>query len=270
MLVAGYDQHQQAAHGLLTNRGLARALDIHQEPEAVRIDYRINLFGQSLLAARRVIEEGFVSVFWNTYSHFAIGWDTHSNHYPCLKQFLLPVFDHSLPALLRDMESRGLLDETLVLCLSEHGRTSQLNNRPGNGREHWSRVYSACLVGAEIGRAQVVGESDKIGGDVKSDPRSPKDILASAFHLLGIDPNTTILDPLGRPVPVAGEGAVRHKLFRVKLPVEMHLETLRLVGQTVFPARCFVATKTAKRSVERLGKLSCLDSATIVFVIARV
>ena len=213
--VAGYDQHQHTAHELLTSAGLARALDVHQEPEAMRLNYGMNLFGQSLLAARRVIEAGgkFVSVFWDTYSHFANGWDTHSNHYPRLKEFLLPVFDHSFPAFLRDMESRGLLDETLVLCLSEHGRTPQLNNRPGNGREHWSRVYSVCLAGAGIGRGQVVGESDKIGGDVKSNPISPKDILASAFHLLGIDPHTTVPDPLGRPVPVAGDGAVHHELF---------------------------------------------------------
>ena len=181
----------------------------------MRLNYGMNLFGQSLLAARRVIEAGgkFVSVFWDTYSHFANGWDTHSNHYPRLKEFLLPVFDHSFPAFLRDMEARGLLDETLVLCLSEHGRTPQLNNRPGNGREHWSRVYSVCLAGAGIGRGQVVGESDKIGGDVKSNPLSPKDILASAFHLLGIDSHTTVPDPLGRPVPVAGDGAVHHELF---------------------------------------------------------
>ena len=70
-----------------------------------------------------------------------------------------------------------------------------------------------CLAGAGIGRGQVVGESDKIGGDVKSNPVSPKDILASAFHLLGIDLHTTVPDQLGRPVPIAGNGAVRHELF---------------------------------------------------------
>jgi hypothetical protein len=99
------------------------------------------------------------------------------------------------------------------LCLSEHGRTPQLNNRPGGGREHWSRVYSVALAGAGIGRGQVVGESDRIGGDVKSNPLSPKDILASAFHLLGVAPETTVPDPVGRPVPIAGDGSVRHELF---------------------------------------------------------
>jgi hypothetical protein len=212
--VAGYGHRQQAAFDL--GRGeLAKALDFQQEPERTRLEYGMNLFGQSLLAARRVIEAGgtFVSVFWDTYSHFANGWDTHSNHYPRLKEFLLPVFDHSFPAFLRDMQTRGLLEETLVLCLSEHGRTPQLNNRPGGGREHWSRVYSVCLAGAGIARGQVVGESDKIGGDVKSNPISPKDILSSAFYLLGIDPETTVPDPLGRPVPIAGDGKVRHELF---------------------------------------------------------
>jgi hypothetical protein len=213
--ITGFDRQQRMAFDLLSSGQLATALDVQQEPEPMREHYGMNLFGQSLLAARRVIEAGgkFVSVFWDTYSHFANGWDTHSNHYPRLKEFLLPVFDHSFPAFLQDMESRGLLDETLVLCLSEHGRTPQLNNRPGNGREHWSRVYSVCLAGAGIGRGQVVGESDKIGGDVKSNPLSPKDILASAFHLLGIDPHTLVADPLGRPSPVAGSGSVHPELF---------------------------------------------------------
>lgn len=213
--VLGYDRHQSTAYEMLTNSGLARALDVQQEPEVMRQAYGINLFGQSLLAARRIIEAGgkFVTVFWDTYGHFANGWDTHSNHYPRLKDFLLPVFDLSFPAFIQDMESRGLLDETLVLCLSEHGRTPQLNKRPGNGREHWSRVYSIALAGAGIKRGQVIGQSDKIGGDVKTNPISPKDVLASAFHLLGVHPETTVPDPLGRPQPVAGEGAVRHEFF---------------------------------------------------------
>jgi arylsulfatase A-like enzyme len=126
---------------------------------------------------------------------------------------LLPIFDHSFPAFLKDLEQCGMLEETLVMCLSEHGRTPQLNNRPGGGREHWSRVYSVLLAGAGIAKGKIVGESDKIGGDVKSNPITPKDILASAFHLLGVDPHTTIPDPLGRPVPVAGAGVVRHELF---------------------------------------------------------
>jgi hypothetical protein len=213
--ISGFDRHQHMAFDVLSSGALARALDVQQEPEATRQTYGMNLFGQSLLAARRVIEGGgkFVSVFWDTYSHFANGWDTHSNHYPRLKEFLLPVFDHSFPGFLLDLEARGLLEETLVLCLSEHGRTPKLNGRPGNGREHWSRVYSVCLAGAGIGRGQAVGSSDKIGGDVKSNPLSPKDILASAFHLLGIDPHTPVADPLGRPAPVAGSGVVHPELF---------------------------------------------------------
>ncbi|MGE0608303.1 MAG: DUF1501 domain-containing protein [Pirellulales bacterium] len=213
--ISGFDQQQRVAFDLLSSGKLSQALDVQQESAPMREQYGMNLFGQSLLAARRVIEAGgkFVSVFWDTYGHFANGWDTHSNHYPRLKEFLLPVFDHSFPGFLQDMEARGLLDETLVLCLSEHGRSPRLNNRPGNGREHWSRTYSVCLTGAGIGRGQVVGESDTIGGEVKSNPLSPKDILASAFHLLGIDPHTMVTDPLGRPSPVAGSGIVHPELF---------------------------------------------------------
>jgi len=213
--VQGYHQRQSMAYNLLSSSGLAKAIDFHRESAEMRDSYGLNLFGQSLLAARRIIQAGgkFVTVFWDTFGHFANGWDTHSNHYPRLKQFLLPIFDHSFPAFLKDLEQCGMLEETLVMCLSEHGRTPQLNNRPGGGREHWSRVYSVLLAGAGIAKGKIVGESDKIGGDVKSNPITPKDILASAFHLLGVDPHTTIPDPLGRPVPVAGAGVVRHELF---------------------------------------------------------
>lgn len=213
--VVGYDRQQESAYALLTSSRLVKAIDVQEEPAEVREAYGMNLFGQSLLAARRIMEAGgkFVTVFWDAYGHFANGWDTHSNHYPRLKEFLMPVFDHSFPAFMDDMQQRGLLDETAVLCLSEHGRTPQLNNRPGNGREHWSRVYSVCMAGAGFGRGNVVGESDRVGGDVKSNPVSPKDILASTFHLLGVDPHMTVPDQLGRPVPIAGDGVVRGDLF---------------------------------------------------------
>ena len=131
-----------------------------------------------------------------------------------MKDYLLPGFDAAYPALIRDLEQRGLLDDTLVLCLSEHGRTPQIDSKPkGAGRHHWSRAYSAILAGGGIGRGQVVGRTDSIGGDVIDNPLSPKDILATSFHLLGIDPHLTVRDLLGRPVPISGDGKVRHELL---------------------------------------------------------
>jgi uncharacterized protein (DUF1501 family) len=176
----------------------------------------MTLFGQSLLAARRLIQAGgrFITVFWDAYGHFTGGWDTHYQHYPRLKEFLLPVFDQSFSALIADLESQGLLDETLVVCVSEHGRTPKIStNVTGGGREHWSRVYSGLMAGGGAARGRVVGKSDAIAGDVAQTPISPKDVLATSFHLMGIDPHTTVQDQQNRPVPIAGTGVLQTELL---------------------------------------------------------
>jgi hypothetical protein len=211
-----FDHYQQTAFSLLTTSRLRAALDIGREPLAVRESYGMTLFGQACLAARRLVEAGcqFVTVFWDGYGQFAnCAWDTHNNHYPRLKEYLLPGLDRALPGLLRDLEARGLFDETLVLWMSEHGRTPKIDSKPkGAGRHHWSRAYSILLAGAGVPRGEVVGSTDRLGGEVRETPVSPKDILATTFYLLGIDPHTTVTDPLGRPVPIAGSGEVRPEL----------------------------------------------------------
>ena len=100
-----------------------------------------------------------------------------------------------------------------MLCISEHGRTPQLANVKGGGRDHWSRAYSAIFVGGGFAAGNVVGKTDRIAGDVVRTPVSPKDILATTYHLLGIDPASTLYDRLGRPLPIAGEGTVRQELL---------------------------------------------------------
>jgi hypothetical protein len=212
-----FDRYQQMAFSLLTTGRMRQALDVGREPLAVRESYGMTLFGQGCLAARRLVEAGckFVTVFWDGFGQFAnCAWDTHNNHYPRLKEYLLPGFDLAFPGLIRDLEARGLLDETLVIWMSEHGRTPRIDSKPkGAGRHHWSRAYSIALAGAGVPRGKIVGSSDKLGGDVRDTPISPKDILATAFHLLGINPNTTLTDPLGRPVSIAGSGEVRPELL---------------------------------------------------------
>jgi hypothetical protein len=206
-----FDRFRALAYSLLTSPRLAEALDIEREHPLIRQRFGMTLFGQSLLAARRLVEAGskFVTVIWDAYGHFADGWDTHFYHYPRLKEFLLPGFDESFSALILDLEMRGLLDETLVLCLSEHGRTPRLNKNRGGGRDHWSAAYSTVFAGGGMARGKVVGRTDGTGGQVADTPVSPKDVLATAFHLLGIDPHTTVADRLNRPVPIAGEGVFR-------------------------------------------------------------
>jgi hypothetical protein len=213
----GEDPFREVAFSLLTSNRMRVALDIARESLSVREKYGATLFGQSCLCARRLVEAGsrFVTVFWDGFGQFAnCAWDTHNNHYPRLKEYLLPGFDRAFPALLLDLEARGLLDETLVIWMSEHGRTPKIDSKPkGAGRHHWSRAYSIVLAGAGIARGHVVGSTDKLGGDVRDVPFSPKDILATAFHLLGLDPLTTIPDALGRPAPIAGNGKVRAEVF---------------------------------------------------------
>jgi hypothetical protein len=211
------EKFQQLAFSLLTSGKMREALDIGREPMEIRERYGLTLFGQACLAARRLVEAGgkFITIFWDGYGQFSgCAWDTHAYHYPRLKEYLLPGFDLAYSALIEDLDVRGLLDETLVLWMSEHGRTPQIDSKPkGAGRHHWSRVYSVALAGGGVARGKVVGSSDRIGGDVHTTPVSPKDILASAFHLLGIDPHTTVPDRLSRPLPVAGDGVVREELW---------------------------------------------------------
>lgn len=211
-----WDKQRHLAMSLLTSNKLRDALDIGREPLESRERYGMNLFGQGCLAARRVVEAGgkFVSVFWDCFGQFANGaWDTHQYHYPRMKELLLPGLDLALPALLTDLDDRGMLDETLVLWMSEHGRTPAINSKPGGGREHWSRAYSVALAGGGTARGNVVGQTTRDGGEVLDNPVSPKDILATAFHLLGIDPHTTVPNREGRPHPIAGSGKLRPELL---------------------------------------------------------
>jgi uncharacterized protein (DUF1501 family) len=170
----------------------------------------MTLFGQATLTARRLVEAGgrFVTVFWDEYGLAGTGWDTHWDHFARMKDELLPGLDRALSALLADLDDRGMLDETLVLCLSEHGRTPKIDGSKGGGRDHWSRCYSVLLAGGGIARGRVVGKSDRIASDPADHPISPKDILATAYHLLGVDPGTTLVDRQGRPMALNPEGNV--------------------------------------------------------------
>jgi hypothetical protein len=204
------DRFRQMAYGLIGSRKVRAALDLEREPLRLRESYGMTVFGQAALAARRLVEAGtrFVTVFWDEYGLAGSGWDTHWDHYPRMKNELLPGLDRALAGLVEDLDARGMLDETLVLCLSEHGRTPKMQNVRGGGRDHWSRAYSAVLAGGGVARGRVVGKTDRIGGDVAERPVSPKDVLATTYHLLGIDPATTLTERTGRPLPLLDHGSV--------------------------------------------------------------
>jgi hypothetical protein len=209
------DRFRDMAFALIGSERIRRALDLSQEPAPVRASYGMSLFGQSALAARRLVEAGsrFVTVFWDEYGLAGSAWDTHWDHYPRMKNELLPGLDHGLSGLIADLEQRGLLDETLVLCLSEHGRTPNIASVPGGGRDHWSRAYSAVLAGGGVARGRVIGRTDKHGGTVVERPVSPKDILATLYHLLGIDPHTMLADRSGRLLPLVADGSVIQEML---------------------------------------------------------
>jgi hypothetical protein len=198
---------QQLAFSLISSPKVAQALDVRREPPATRDLYGMTLFGQGCLAARRIIEAGtkLVTVFWDEYGLAGDAWDTHFGHYPRMKDQLLPGFDKACSGLILDLERRGMLDDTLVVCLSEHGRTPKLNKAVGGGRDHWSRAYSALFAGGGIARGNVVGGTDKHASDVSDRPVSPKDLLATMYHLLGVDLESRLRDRTGQPVAVVPE-----------------------------------------------------------------
>lgn len=204
------DAIDSMAWSLIRSPGLRNALDIRREPAKLRESYGMTVFGQGALAARRLVEAGsrFVSVFWDEYGLAGSGWDTHWNHFPRMREELLPGLDKAYSGLILDLEARGMLNDTLVLLLSEHGRTPRIQNVEGGGRDHWSRCYSVVLAGGGLAKGVVLGKSDKIGGDVLERAVSPKDLLATAYHLLGIDPETMLTDRINRPIPLVAGASV--------------------------------------------------------------
>ncbi|MBX7071809.1 MAG: DUF1501 domain-containing protein [Pirellulales bacterium] len=203
------DRHQETAFSLLHSAGLREALDLRREDTKSRALYGDRLFGQACLAARRLVEAGsrVVTVFWDEFGLAGDAWDTHYNHFERMRTALCPGLDEAWYGLITDLDQRGLLDDTLVVCTSEHGRTPRFT---GTGRDHWSRAYTTLVAGGGTARGRIVGATDKIGSDVTDRPVSPKDLLATMYHLLGIDHRTWIHDALGRPLPLV-DGEVVHE-----------------------------------------------------------
>ena len=199
-----HDKFQQRAFSLVGSPEVGKALDTRREPQSTRDLYGMSLFGQGCLAARRMVEAGtrLCSVFWDEYGLAGDAWDTHWQHYPRMKDQLMPQFDRAFSGLILDLEQRGLLDDTLVVCLSEHGRTPRLKTGNGGGRDHWSKAYSAIFAGGGTTQGNVIGSTDSHAAEVTSRPVDPKDVLATMHYLLGIDPHSTIPDRSGRPVSI--------------------------------------------------------------------
>jgi Protein of unknown function (DUF1501) len=188
------------------------AFDLSREPDRLRERYGRSLFGSSTLLARRLLERSvrFVNVSWDNFrerfefppSYFV--WDTHERNFPILRDNHLPQLDRTYSALLEDLDGRGLLDETLVVLMGEMGRTPKINQ--DGGRDHWTFCYSVLLAGAGVRGGSVYGASDAHAAYVKDRPVHIRDICATIYHCLGIDPEMTVYDHGRKPVPVAHGG----------------------------------------------------------------
>ena len=216
------------AFSMLSHDTTSRAFDLSQEPTTLRDRYGRNRSGQACLLGRRLVEAGvpLVTVFWNHNNRGqdddpnntdTYGWDNHNDIFEGLQKHLLPRFDQSFSALIEDMHQRGLLSETLVICLGEFGRAPLVaaeRNFKGisPGRKHWSSVYSIALAGAGVSRGAVVGESDSRGAYPLTTPFGPWDVTATLFSALGIDPATHYQDALGRPYAIS-DGKVMEAIY---------------------------------------------------------
>jgi hypothetical protein len=202
-----WDAHRhQAMQLVLTNRpGKHNPFDLSQEPDSIRDLYGREEWGQGFLVARRLVEAGVRMVQINLR-----GWDTHQNAFRDLKGRILPSIDHCLSGFLDDLDSRGLLDETLIVMCGEMGRTPKISpitaggrNASGEiftpGRHHWGDVFPCFFAGGGIRPGQIVGQTDKHAGVPVSDAFTPSDLAATIFHLLGIDPLAECHDSQGRP-----------------------------------------------------------------------
>ncbi len=198
------------AYDLIRSPAVQRALRPGLEPEKVRGAYGKHLFGQGCLMARRLLEAGvpLVAVYWHYEGpQDSPVWDTHANHYAHLRKRLLPPADRAVSALIEDLAARGLLGDTLVLCMGEFGRTPRINKDAG--RDHWPGAQSVLMAGGGVKAGHVHGATDRLGAYPSASPVSPADLIATVLHLLGVRPGTEVQDRTGRPVPASSGAVVR-------------------------------------------------------------
>jgi Protein of unknown function (DUF1501) len=193
------DGYTRRAFELLSSSACRRAFDLSREPPNVRDFYGASPFARSCLLARRLVEAEVPLV--TVYSFGNRDWDTHAQNFSTLKNTLLPPTDQGLSALLVDLADRGMLDETLVVWMSDMGRTPRINRDAG--RDHWSFCYSILMAGGGVRGGQVYGSSDRAAAHPSTNPVSPADVAATIYHCLGIDSRDYVTDQQGRPLVIS-------------------------------------------------------------------
>jgi hypothetical protein len=192
------DQFYEKAFGVLGSGITQRAFDMSSEPAKMRERYGRNLFGQSVLLGRRLVEAGVRLVHVNWIRILEQGWDTHNDNFNALKNKLLPPADQAIAALFEDMSASGLLKETLVIVMGEFGRSPKVTPQTA-GREHWPSVFTILMAGVGIPGGRHYGSSDKIGAYPLDHRILPGELAATIYHALGIDPTSKVTTMLERP-----------------------------------------------------------------------
>jgi hypothetical protein len=202
----------QQAYKLISSPQARKAFSLDGEPDAMTKlygEYKNPRNGQpfgigrQLMLARRLVEAGvrLVTVMYGG----SEGWDNHNR----IKEAVgngMPAFDHAFAGLITDLDQRGLLDSTLVMCTSEFGRTPKINENAG--RDHWARVYSYALAGGGVARGQIYGASNSTASEPDSDPVTVEDFLSTVYHQLGINADDRLMAPGGRPIDIVRGGKV--------------------------------------------------------------
>ena len=200
------DKFQQRAFSMLTSSKTSESFDLSQESDETRDRYGRNLFGTSMLVARRLVERGvpFISVHQDIFKHYGHAYDMHQNNFGMLKDMNLPLLDQVYPAFIQDLEDRGLLDSTLVIVMGEMGRSPKVNGNAG--RDHWPQCGFSLLTGGGVKQGYVHGTTDRQAAYPEQHPVPVADFVATIYHLLGVDPHMTVPDRQGRPIYVAQGG----------------------------------------------------------------
>lgn len=208
----------ESAYRMMTSPEARNAFDLAKEPLKVRERYGMNRFGQCCLLARRLIEGGVRFVTINTFLTVfnEITWDIHGSKpftsIEGMRDIVAPMYDQAYSALIEDLADRGMLDTTMVACLAEFGRTPKVN--PAGGRDHWPQCFTTYFAGGGVQGGRVVGASDPNGAVPAERPAAADEVVATIFHSLGLDLDTELPGPAGRPFPLVNFGAREiHELF---------------------------------------------------------
>jgi len=190
---------------MVTGDRVREAFDLSKEATALRDRYGRHTYGQSAILARRLVEAGTTCVTVNTGY-----WDHHNDIFKNLEEHLAPL-DTAIAALVEDLEARGMLDDVLIVCAGEFGRTPLINGHAG--RDHWANCFTVMLAGGGVQGGRVVGASEPRGGEVVERPVSPHDLLATIYHALEVPLDTHYLDTTGRPTSIVADGKPIRELF---------------------------------------------------------